>query len=88
MARNKTRTVICALCGGEFESASSHAKHCPACRPLAIKLNRKRNAEKYQPKRDKKDSIIEMGDSPKRRAICLSCEAPDCKGWCSKLKEG
>lgn len=80
----KLRTVICAMCGKPFEAAAPNAKNCPECRPLAAKLAWQRYAERHPP--EPKDSIIEMGDTPEQRAICLSCTEPKCKGWCEKLK--
>lgn len=85
--RQKPVKIICAICQKPFETTATCVKNCPDCREVAKKNAKRKFDEKRASKRNEED-LIEFGDAPWQREICLSCELPDCKGWCDKLNGG
>lgn len=82
--RIEPATIVCAVCNRPFVTTATHAKNCADCREIATKKAKRRYEEKRMAER--KEIIKETGDAPWQRELCLSCELPDCDGWCDKLK--
>lgn len=67
-------TDICALCGGEYQVASSHQRYCPACAPAALAESDRRHSLGYY--HCNKERINSLRNIKRRLTVrrCAMCQ--------------
>jgi DNA-directed RNA polymerase subunit RPC12/RpoP len=70
------KTILCTVCGKEFEAQTRKAMYCPECKIIVIK---------DRAKLANKDRVQVLDDTDDMRMMCLHCTKPRCRGECEEL---
>ena len=70
------KTIVCTVCGKEFEAQTLRARYCPECR---VNVTRKRNRLATHQR------VQVVDDTDDMRNLCLNCTKPRCRGECDEL---